>query len=81
MELHEGGKKYIKSKINWTSDCEYQLIVKESNMVNTPISAGSTMFVKIRKVKKQKVFYTSTFRGRSWDGKLLRQPEQVISGI
>lgn len=46
MELINGGEYYMKSKIEFTSECEYELTVMESTIPNDN-SAGTKVYVEI----------------------------------
>lgn len=69
-ELHNNKKHYIKSTIEWISDCEYYLIVNETNYPNFPFKIGSKLHVKILNTKNKNVYYKSTMNNKSWEGKL-----------
>lgn len=71
-ELHESGKYFIKSKIEWVNDCEYNMTMTEVTIPNFPYTPGDVMNVKINKVTGKEIFYTSTVKGVSWTGKLTK---------
>ncbi|QTD36183.1 hypothetical protein JL193_08365 [Polaribacter batillariae] len=72
IEYHNKRKNFIKSDIEWISDCEYYLIIRENTLPNFPFKMGTKMHIKINKVRGKKVYYTSTLGGRSWDGRLTK---------
>lgn len=72
VEYHNKKKFFIKSKIEWMSDCEYYLIIQESTIPNFPFDPGTKMHIKVDKVKGKKIYYTSTLGGRSWEGVLTK---------
>lgn len=72
-EYHEKKKYFIKSDIEWLSDCEYNLIIQESTLPNFPFKSGTVMNIKIDKVKGKKVYYTATLGGRSWEWKMTKE--------
>lgn len=72
IEYHNKKKHYIKSDIEWVSDCEYNLIIRESTLPNFPFKMGTVMTVKIDKVRGKKIYYTATLGGRSWEWKMTR---------
>ena len=37
-----------------------------------PYKVGDIMNVKINKIEKNEIFYTSTVKGQSWSGKLIK---------
>lgn len=72
IEYHEKKKYYIKSDIEWITDCEYNLIIQESTLPNFPFKSGTTMNIKIDRVKGKKVYYTATLGGRSWESRMVK---------
>lgn len=71
-EFHANGKYIIKSKINWVSDCEYNMTMTKITIPNFPYKAGDIMNVKINKIEGKDIYYTSTVKGNSWAGKLTK---------
>lgn len=71
-EYHEKKKYFIKSDIEWLSDCEYNLIIQESTLPNFPFKPGTKMNIKIDRVRGKKVYYTATLGGRSWEWKMVK---------
>jgi hypothetical protein len=72
VELHQKGKYYIKSDVEWISDCEYYLIIQDVTLPNFPFKLGSKLHIKITKVRGDRVYYKSTMGGRTWEGKMTR---------
>ncbi|WP_299670468.1 hypothetical protein [uncultured Polaribacter sp.] len=72
IEYHEKKKYYIKSDIDWVTDCEYNLVIQESTLPNFPFKAGTTMNIKIDRVKGKKVYYTASLGGRSWEWRMTK---------
>lgn len=72
VEYHNKKKHYIKSDIEWVSDCEYNLIIKEATLPDFPFKNGTVMNIKIDRVKGKKVYYTATLGGRSWEWKMTK---------
>ncbi|MDB2385055.1 hypothetical protein N9V96_01135 [Polaribacter sp.] len=72
VEYHENKKYFIKSDIEWISSCEYNLIIKETTLPNFPFKMGTKMHIIIEKIKGNKVYYTGTLGGRSWEGRMTR---------
>lgn len=70
IEYHLDKKYYIKSKIEWESDCEYNLVIKEVTLPNFPFKEGTKLHIIITQVKGNRVYYTSSMQGRTWDGKM-----------
>lgn len=71
-EYHNDKEHYIKSDIEWVSNCEYYLIIQESNLPNFPFKMGTKMHIVVNKVKGKKVYYTSSLGGRSWEGRMTK---------
>ncbi|ARV07132.1 hypothetical protein BTO04_10730 [Polaribacter sp. SA4-10] len=69
-EYHNDNEFYIKSDIEWISDCEYYLTVTETTLPNFPFEMGAKLHIIINKVKGEKVYYTSSLGGKSWEGRL-----------
>ena len=72
VEYHENKKYYIKSDIEWLSDCEYKLIIQESTLPDFPFKRGTTMRIKVDRIKGSKVYYTATLGGRTWEWKMTK---------
>ncbi len=68
IEYHNNGNYYIKSKINWINDCEYNMTIKKVTIPDFPFGKGDVMNVIINKVDGNKIYYTSTVNGQSWNG-------------
>jgi hypothetical protein len=72
IEYHDNGKYFIKSKLIWASDCEYNMTMTEITIPSFTYKAGDVMNVKINKVEGNNIYYTSTVQGKSWNGKLIK---------
>ena len=72
-EYHNNGKYIIKSKLDWVSDCEYNMTMKKVTIPNFPFKVGDVMNVKIDKVEENNIYYTSTVNGQSWNGKFTKR--------
>lgn len=72
VEYHQDKKYYIKSNIEWISDCEYNLIIQDVTLPDFPFRLGSKLHIKITKVKGDRVYYKSTMGGRTWEGKMTK---------
>ena len=68
-----GEDEYIKSDIEWVTACEYNLIIQESTLPNFPFTTGTKMNIKVDRVKGNKVYYTATLGGRSWEWKMVKK--------
>jgi hypothetical protein len=71
-EYYENGKYIIKSKLVWVSNCEYNMTMTQITIPNFPYKVGDVMNVKITKVVGNQIYYTSTVKGNTWDGELLK---------
>ena len=72
FEYHNNKAYYIKSDIDWISECEYYLVIKETTLPNFPFKMGTKLHIKVNKVKGRKVYYTSSLGGRTWEGRLTK---------
>lgn len=72
IEYHNNKEHYIKSDIEWTSNCEYDLIIKETNLPDFPFKVGTKLHIVINKISGKKVYYTSSLGGRSWEGRMTK---------
>lgn len=70
IEYFNDGKYFIKSSIDWVSDNECYMTLKDANLPNFPFKEGTELKFKITKIKKGKIFYESTLGGRTWTGKM-----------
>ena len=75
-EYHQEGKYYIKSKVEWISDCEYNLIIEDVTLPNFPFKLGSRLHIKITKIKGNRVYYKSSMGGRTWEGKMTKKDKK-----
>lgn len=72
IEYHENGKYIIRSKLNWLSDCAYDMTMTEITIPNFPFKVGDVMNVKINKIDGNVIYFTSTVKGTSWDGNFVK---------
>lgn len=70
IEYHQNKKYHIKSKVKWISNHECYLIIQECTVPSLPFKRGEALYLKILKISHSKVVYQSTFRARSWKGKM-----------
>lgn len=66
VENLEGGKYYIKSDLEWLSDCEYNAKITEINLPNFPFKIGEIMNVKFEKIKNDIIYGTATIRNQTF---------------
>ncbi|MEO6252963.1 MAG: hypothetical protein ABIO79_06645 [Ferruginibacter sp.] len=59
----------IESDISWVSDCSYIMTMTRITIPNFPFQPGDTMKVDITKIKGNIIYYTSTVKGVSWNGR------------
>ena len=74
-EYHNDGKYIIQSKLEWVNDCEYNMTSTRITIPNFPYKIGDVMNVKINRVDGKDIYYTSTVREESWQGKLSKIEE------
>ena len=56
IEYFENGKYFIKSKLDWVSECEFNATMIEITLPNFPFKPGEVMNVKIVKIENGKVY-------------------------
>ena len=56
IEFFENRKYFIKSKLDWINDCEYNATMTEITLPDFPFKAGEKMNVKIEKIEDGKVY-------------------------
>ena len=71
IEYLENGKYFIKSDLDWISECEYNAQMTEITLPNFPFKAGEIMNVKFEKIENGFVFGTAKVRGNSVPVKFL----------
>lgn len=70
IEFPNGGKKYIKSKLEWINDFEYSATIIELTVIDSPFKIGDKLNMKFNKIEDETVYYTATFEGKTLTGKL-----------
>ena len=63
IEYLENGKKYMRSKVDWLSDCKYKLTTIENTTNNTYFSMGDSTFVEIIETQQEKIKLRAIFKG------------------
>lgn len=64
-----GNTYYLKSKIDWSNSCEYNLtLISSSAKYKYP--PGTVLNVKIDDIQGKKLFYTKTIDGKSKKGEM-----------
>lgn len=71
-EYHNEGKYFIKSKIDWVNDCEFNLTITKVTIPAFPFGPGDEVRVMINRVEGKEIFYTLTVKAVSWDGKFVK---------
>ncbi|MES2430759.1 MAG: hypothetical protein V4556_07455 [Bacteroidota bacterium] len=69
IEYSSSGKYYIKSKLNWLNDCEYNMTMEEITLPNFPFQAGDSMNVKFDNIEKDIIYFTSNVNGLTMKGR------------
>ena len=68
-EFPDGGKNYIKSKLEWINDFEYNATVIELTASDLSFKVGDKINVKFDKIDNETVYYTASFEGSIVTGK------------
>lgn len=68
-EFPDGGKNYIKSKLEWINDFEYNATVIELTASDLSFKVGDKINVKFDKFDNETVYYTASFEGSIVTGK------------
>lgn len=71
-EYHRDGKYYIKSKVKWLNDCQYEMVMLANTIPDFPFKPGAVMIVTIMKIEGDIIHYSSEVEGDKWYGRLLR---------
>ena len=77
IEYHNQGQYVIESKLQWVNDCEYNMTMTKITIPNFPYKVGDMMNVKVEKVVENEIYYTSTVKGQSWKGRLIKTSESA----
>jgi hypothetical protein len=73
VEYHNNKEHFIKAEIQWISNCEYNLTIKETNLPRFPFKIRSKLRIVVTKVRGNKIYYKSTLGGKTWEGKLTKK--------
>jgi hypothetical protein len=71
VESLEDGKYFIKSDLEWISDCEYNATMTEITLPNFPFKAGEVMNVKFEKMEDDIIYGTATVRTQAFPIKFI----------
>lgn len=71
-EYHEDGKYVIHSKLFWINDCEFVATCIKTNMPNAVYGIEDQMYVKVDRVFKNEIYFTSSINRSKWSGKMLK---------
>lgn len=71
IENLQGGKYFIKSDLEWLSDCEYNATMTEITLPDFPFKAGEIMNVKFEKIEDGFIYGTAAVRGNSFPIKFI----------
>jgi hypothetical protein len=75
VEYHDNGKYYIKSKIDWVNECEYNMTMKKITLPNFPYHPGDVMNVRIDSIENKLIYYTAKVKNMSWNGTMIKIAE------
>jgi len=67
VEYLQNGKYFIKSDLDWISECEYNATMTEITVPNFPFKPGEVMNVKFEKIEDGMVYCVSTVRGKKFE--------------
>ncbi len=70
VEYHNQGRYKLTAKIEWVSDCEYNMILSSVTIPEFLYHPGDVMNVRVDKIEQDIVYYFSTINGNGWEGKL-----------
>jgi hypothetical protein len=73
IEYHNNREYFIKAEVQWISDCQYYLTIKEANLPRFPFKIGTKLRIAVTKVRGDKIYYESTLGGKTWEGKLTKK--------
>ncbi|GAB2805881.1 hypothetical protein GCM10027043_00680 [Ferruginibacter profundus] len=73
-QIEKSGKTpfYIESTVEWIDDCSYIMTMTKITVPDFPFGPGDKMKVTIDKVDGNIIYYTSTVKGTSWNGRFKR---------
>jgi hypothetical protein len=69
IEYSNNNQNIIKSDIEWITPCEWKMTMTEIRYPDFPFKPGDTMHVKINRIENGIIYYTSTVKGTSWEGR------------
>ncbi|WP_276500759.1 hypothetical protein [Terrimonas pollutisoli] len=69
-EYHRDGKYYIKSKIKWVNDCQYEMVMLSNTIPDFPFQPGAVMLVTFLKIEGDIIYYSAEVDGDKWYGRL-----------
>ncbi len=72
IEYLNDGKSWIKSKVKWIEDCEYELRLNKINYPNFPFKKGDKLNIKILGGNSDTIFYKSQIGAFINKGRLLK---------
>ena len=75
IEYLNDSKDWIKSKVKWIGECEYELEIRKINYPNFPFKKGDKLNVKILGGNKDTIYYRSQIGTFINKGRLLKVKE------
>ncbi|VXB07714.1 conserved hypothetical protein [Flavobacterium sp. 9AF] len=72
IEYHENGKYEIHSKIEWINDCEFVTTCVKNTFPNPTYDVEDQMYVKVNRIVKNEIYFTSSINRFSWSGKMVK---------
>lgn len=70
VNAYTGEVRYLKSKVEWLDDCEYNLILISSSSNKFKYPPGTILNVKIDSIRDTTIYYTRAINGDSMNGKM-----------
>ncbi|NHN26496.1 hypothetical protein FIA58_012490 [Flavobacterium jejuense] len=71
-EYHENGKYVIHSKLFWINDCEFVATCVKTTIPKPFYRVDDQMHVKVNRIYKNEIYFTSSINRNEWSGKLVR---------
>jgi hypothetical protein len=72
IEYYENGKYFIKSDLEWISDCEYNATLTEATLPDFPFKPGVVMNVKFEKIEGKVITGTGSIEGGKFPVRFVR---------
>lgn len=67
-QIYDDGS-FIKSKINWISNCEAEIIISEVSIPDFPLAIGEKLKLKVDKITGDVAEFSVTMQGETYNSK------------